>query len=212
MVTQILNFGIPAQIDVRTVGYDRANNLRSRQGAAAPDRRYPGHRRRPSAAGGRRAGLLRRDRPRARRAVRPHREQHRHQPQYQPELLGAGDAEFLDRSRANGMPYYLAVQTPEHRDQLAQRPQEHAGRRTSRSPTRQPGAGSARATSRRSSATRSRPTPTKPTFSRSTRSIANVAGPRSRHVSRATSTRSSPSCRSSSRPATASRCSARSRA
>jgi hypothetical protein len=27
MVTQILNFGIPAQIDVRTVGYDRAKNL-----------------------------------------------------------------------------------------------------------------------------------------------------------------------------------------
>jgi multidrug efflux pump subunit AcrB len=27
MVTQILNFGIPAQIDVRTVGYDRVNNL-----------------------------------------------------------------------------------------------------------------------------------------------------------------------------------------
>ena len=28
MVTQILNFGIPAQINVRTVGYDRTNNLR----------------------------------------------------------------------------------------------------------------------------------------------------------------------------------------
>src|SRR6516164_8753694 len=28
MVTQILNFGLTAQIDVRTVGYDRANNLR----------------------------------------------------------------------------------------------------------------------------------------------------------------------------------------
>jgi multidrug efflux pump subunit AcrB len=28
MVTQILNFGLPAQIDVRTVGYDRANNLK----------------------------------------------------------------------------------------------------------------------------------------------------------------------------------------
>ncbi len=28
MVTQILNFGLPAQIDVRTVGYDRGNNLR----------------------------------------------------------------------------------------------------------------------------------------------------------------------------------------
>ena len=27
MVTQILNFGLPAQIDVRAVGYDRANNL-----------------------------------------------------------------------------------------------------------------------------------------------------------------------------------------
>ncbi len=27
MVTQILNFGLPAQIDIRTVGYDRANNL-----------------------------------------------------------------------------------------------------------------------------------------------------------------------------------------
>ena len=28
MATQILNFGLPAQIDVRTVGRDRANNLR----------------------------------------------------------------------------------------------------------------------------------------------------------------------------------------
>jgi multidrug efflux pump subunit AcrB len=28
MVTQILNFGIPAQIDVRTIGYDRLKNLR----------------------------------------------------------------------------------------------------------------------------------------------------------------------------------------
>jgi multidrug efflux pump subunit AcrB len=27
MVTQILNFGLPSQIDVRTVGYDRATNL-----------------------------------------------------------------------------------------------------------------------------------------------------------------------------------------
>jgi multidrug efflux pump subunit AcrB len=28
MVTQILNFGLPSQIDIRTVGYDRATNLR----------------------------------------------------------------------------------------------------------------------------------------------------------------------------------------
>jgi multidrug efflux pump subunit AcrB len=31
IVTQILNFGLPAQIDVRTVGYDKANNLRVAQ-------------------------------------------------------------------------------------------------------------------------------------------------------------------------------------
>jgi multidrug efflux pump subunit AcrB len=31
IVTQILNFGIPAQIDVRTVGYDRAGNLKIAQ-------------------------------------------------------------------------------------------------------------------------------------------------------------------------------------
>ncbi|HEX3952091.1 MAG TPA: efflux RND transporter permease subunit [Stellaceae bacterium] len=31
IVTQILNFGIPAQIDVRTVGYNRANNLKIAQ-------------------------------------------------------------------------------------------------------------------------------------------------------------------------------------
>ena len=57
MVTQILNFGLPAQIDVRTVGYDRANNLRLPRSCAA-DRGDPGHRRRASAAGGRCAGFL----------------------------------------------------------------------------------------------------------------------------------------------------------
>ena len=31
LVTQILNFGIPAQINVRTVGYDRTKNLRITQ-------------------------------------------------------------------------------------------------------------------------------------------------------------------------------------
>src|ERR1700731_2965142 len=31
IVTQILNFGLPAQLDVRTVGYDRATNLRVAQ-------------------------------------------------------------------------------------------------------------------------------------------------------------------------------------
>ena len=35
MVTQILNFGIPAQINVRTVGYDRVEQPARRQGAAS---------------------------------------------------------------------------------------------------------------------------------------------------------------------------------
>ena len=34
MVTQILNFGTPSQINVRTVGYNRANNLRIEIGRA----------------------------------------------------------------------------------------------------------------------------------------------------------------------------------
>ena len=78
MVTQILNFGIPAQIDVRTVGYDRANNLRIAKELQQRIAAIPGRRRRASAAGGRCAGILRPDRPRARRPVRPHRQQHRH--------------------------------------------------------------------------------------------------------------------------------------
>ena len=40
IVTQILNFGLPAQIDVRTVGYDRGEQSASGQGAAAPHRRH----------------------------------------------------------------------------------------------------------------------------------------------------------------------------
>ena len=39
MVTQILNFGLPAQIDVRTVGYDRANNLKVAHELQAAHRR-----------------------------------------------------------------------------------------------------------------------------------------------------------------------------
>ena len=41
MVTQILNFGLTAQIDVRTVGYDRVKNLHIAQAAAAPHRGDP---------------------------------------------------------------------------------------------------------------------------------------------------------------------------
>ena len=59
MVTQILNFGLPAQIDVRTVGYDRANNLKVARRAPAAHGEHTGRRRCPSAAGGRRPILLR---------------------------------------------------------------------------------------------------------------------------------------------------------
>ena len=41
IVTQILNFGLPAQIDVRTVGYDRANNLASPRSCASASPRSP---------------------------------------------------------------------------------------------------------------------------------------------------------------------------
>ena len=42
MVTQILNFGIPAQINVRTVGYDRPENLAGGEGASRTNCRDPG--------------------------------------------------------------------------------------------------------------------------------------------------------------------------
>jgi multidrug efflux pump subunit AcrB len=42
MVTQILNFGLPAQIDVRTVGYDRATNLRVAKALRARIAAIPG--------------------------------------------------------------------------------------------------------------------------------------------------------------------------
>ena len=60
MVTQILNFGIPAQINVRTVGYDRDKNLRIAKEMQQRIAAIPGRRRRASAAGGQRPGILRR--------------------------------------------------------------------------------------------------------------------------------------------------------
>jgi multidrug efflux pump subunit AcrB len=42
MVTQILNFGLPAQIDVRTVGYDRVKNLRIAQELRREIAKIPG--------------------------------------------------------------------------------------------------------------------------------------------------------------------------
>ncbi len=114
MVTQILNFGIPAQINVRTVGYDRAKNLRvakelQRQIAAIPG------------------------------VADAHLQQEVDAPEFFAQIDRARAAQFglsansiasnlnisLSSSQqvspnfwtdpANGIPYFLAVQTPEHR-------------------------------------------------------------------------------------------------
>jgi multidrug efflux pump subunit AcrB len=114
MVTQILNFGIPTQINVRAVGYDRAKNLRiakelRRQIAAIP-------------------GL-----------ADVHLQQEVDAPEFFAQIDRARATQFglsatgiasnlnisLSSSEqvspnfwtdpANGTPYYLAVQTPEHR-------------------------------------------------------------------------------------------------
>jgi multidrug efflux pump subunit AcrB len=69
IATQILNFGLTAQIDVRTVGYDRANNLHCR-GTAAPYRRHSGDCRRPYTTGSVRPRPLCADRSRPSSAVR----------------------------------------------------------------------------------------------------------------------------------------------
>ncbi|HEY2534995.1 MAG TPA: efflux RND transporter permease subunit [Xanthobacteraceae bacterium] len=112
MVTQILNFGLPSQIDVRTVGYDRANNLRvahelKRRLAAIP-------------------GL-----------VDVHLQQELNAPEFYADIdrtraaqLGLNATQIANNINislssseqvspnfwtdpANGIPYYLAVQTPE---------------------------------------------------------------------------------------------------
>ena len=97
IVTQILNFGLPAQIDVRTVGYAPQQPCGCEGAAPAPGRDSR-HRRRASAAGSRRAGVLRPDRSDPGRAARPQCQHGGHQRQCQPEFVGAGVAQFLDRS------------------------------------------------------------------------------------------------------------------
>ena len=72
IATQILNFGLTAQIDVRTVGYDRANNLRIAEELRRRYRRHSGDRRYPYTTGSVRPRPLRADRPSAGSAVRHH--------------------------------------------------------------------------------------------------------------------------------------------
>ena len=97
IVTQILNFGLPAQIDVRTVGHDRVNNLRLAHQLRRRIAAIPGiadaHLQQELDAPAFFADI---DRSRASQlglnAKLSPRSQH------QPQFLGAGIAEFLDRS------------------------------------------------------------------------------------------------------------------
>jgi len=114
MVTQILNFGIPAQIDVRTLGYDRVKNLRIARELRRRMAEIPG-------------------------VADAHLQQEVDAPQFFVDIDRARAAEFgltatqiannLNVSLAsseqvspnfwtdpsNGIPYYFAVQTPQYR-------------------------------------------------------------------------------------------------
>ena len=114
MVTQILNFGIPSQINVRTVGYNRANNLRIAQELRAKIAAIPG-------------------------VADVHLQQEINSPEFFAEIDRARATQFgltvndialnlntsLSSSEqvspnfwtdpSNGTPYYFAVQTPEYR-------------------------------------------------------------------------------------------------
>jgi len=114
MMTQILNFGIPAQINVRTVGYDRVNNLRVAQELQQRIAAIPG-------------------------VADVHLQQEINSPELFAEIDRARATQFgitansialnlntsLSSSEqvspnfwtdpSNGTPYYLAVQTPEYR-------------------------------------------------------------------------------------------------
>ena len=127
IVTQILNFGLPAQIDVRTVGYDRDNESARRQGAAAT---------RIAAIPG---------------IVDAHLQQEVDGPAFYATIDRSRAAQLglnastiatninvsLSSSEqvtpnfwtdpASGIPYYLAVQTPEHKRELVERSRQHAG-------------------------------------------------------------------------------------
>ena len=152
MVTQILNFGISGanQRAHRRLRPDQESA--HRQGAAATDRRHSRRRRRAFAAGGQLAGILRPDRPGARRPVRPHRQRHCAQSQHQPELVRAGVAELLDRPEQRHAVLHRGADARVPR-QLDERAQEHAGDHVHGTLTAIP-CRDCSATSRRSSAIR----------------------------------------------------------
>ncbi len=126
MVTQILNFGLPAQIDVRTVGPDVKTNLRIARELRRRMADIPGlvdaHIQQEVDG----PGLLYDDRPLARAAGRAQRGVDRQQRQHQPELVQAGQSQLLDRSQV-GDPLLLRGADAAVLGELARRAAEYAG-------------------------------------------------------------------------------------
>ena len=209
MVTQILNFGIPAQINVRTVGYDRNKNLRIAREMQQRIAAIPG-------------------------VADVHLQQEVNGPEFFAQIDRARATQFgltvsdialnlntsLSSSEqispnfwtdpSNGTPYYLTVQTPEYRvaslNDLKNTP-------VTKFTVAGPQYGARAPEQRRHPQARfdSRPTPIRPTSSRSMKSMPMpTAGIWAR--SPATSARSSRSIKSNCRRAIGSRSSARSTA
>ena len=193
IVTQILNFGLPAQIDVRTVGYGKANNLRVAKAAAERIAAIPGivdaHLQQEVDA----PAFYADDRPHPGRAAWPQRQHGGDQYQCQPQLVGAGVAEFLDRSDL-GHSVLSRRADARIQGQLAERTGQipRSRPRWPRAARRCPACS---AMSRHSSGRRSPPTPTRPTSSRSLTCMPACRAAISA-ASQPTSTRSPPNCRS----------------
>ena len=125
MVTQILNFGLPAQIDVRAVGRDRATNLRVAHELRRRIAAIPGL---PTPICSRRS-MRRHSWPRSIGRVRcssGSTRKHRQRRQYQPELLRAGHAQFLDRSGSRDSLLHHGADAAAS-GELARRDRQHAG-------------------------------------------------------------------------------------
>ena len=131
---------------------------------------------------------------------------HRHQHQCQPELVGAGDAEFLDRSDIGNSLLSWRCRRRRRSVSSLERSRQHAGldgdRLRRRADVPVPGLLSNVATFKRDSVpTNANQTNIQPVYE----VYASVQGRDLGSVVRARSARSSPICRSSSRPATRSR-------
>ena len=201
IVTQILNFGLPAQIDVRTVGYDRATNLRVAKELRQRIAAIPG-------------------------IVDAHLQQEVDAPAFYATIDRTRAAQLGLNANTVATNINVSLSSSEQvtpnfwtdpsighsllsggADAGArsvgslERSRQHAGIDRDRRRRRRCRCRACSATWRRSSATACRPTPTRPTSSRSTRSMpACRAATSAACPSR--SARSSPSCRSSSSPAT----------